>query len=179
MLRTRAFAGVGLKADLLAYLAARSGQPSTISTIEKALGYARSGILAATGDIARSGLATLSASPLRYVARPGVLDLGVVPPWRFWPQIAAFLIGAARWGEALQDPTPFLLSVEARALHAILMTVVAEHPLPAAYPALAPASFPGPAYLEPFAQTVEAVCRWITDGLPVGSDLSVEARSDR
>lgn len=168
MLRTRAFAGVGLKADLLAYLAARGPQPSTISTVEKALGYARSGILAATADVARAGLATLSASPLRYVMRPGVLDLGTVPPWRFWPQIAAFLIGAARWGEALRDPTPFLLSVEARALHAMLMAVVAEHPLPAAYPAPDPAAFPGPAYLEPFAQTVEAVARWIADGLPVG-----------
>lgn len=166
VLRTRSFAGVGLKADLLAYLAARGGQPSTVSTIEKALGYARSGISDATGDIARSGLATLSPSPLRYVVRPGVLTLGDVPPWRFWPQIAAFLVGAARWGESLREPTPFLLSAEARALHGLVTAFAAEHPLPARYPVPDPAAFPGPAYLEPFADSVDAVAGWICDGLP-------------
>lgn len=167
MLRTRAFAGVGLKADLLAYFTARGSQPSTIRTIEKALGYARSGISEAVADVARSGLATVQPdSPLRYVVRPGVLGLGDVAPWRFWPQIAAFLIGAARWGSSLREPTPFLLSAEARRLHGRLVDFQIEHPLPAAYPTPAPEQFPGDAYLEPFADTVDAVAAWLRDGLP-------------
>ena len=168
MLRTRSFAGVGLKADLLAYFAARGAQPSTVSTIEAALGYARSGIGDALADIVRSGLATPSGRNryVMYAERPGVLNLGDVPPWRFWPQIAGFLIGAARWGESLRELTPFLLSVEARALYGVLTASTVDHPLPAQYPVPDPAAFPGPAYLEPFAETVDAVVGWVRDGLP-------------
>jgi len=169
MLRMRSIAGVGAKADLVAYLASRGPQPSTFTLMEKkALGYSRSSFLYGCEDLALAGVATLVPStPLQYTFRPGVIDLGHVPPWRFWPQIVAFLLGAARWGEALVEPTPFLLGDQARALYGRLVGFHAEHPLPVAYPVADPRAHPGPDYLEPFAETVDSVARWLADGLPV------------
>lgn len=168
LLKTRAIAGVGARADLIAYLAARGPRPSTLTQMEKALGYSRSSLRSGCEDLAHVGVATLGIDgPIHYTFRPGVIDLGDVAPWRFWPQIVAFLIGAARWGDGLADPTPFLLGVEARALYETLVAFHGEHPLPAAYPVADPREHPGPAYAEPFAETVESVARWLAAGLPV------------
>jgi hypothetical protein len=174
VLRVRAFAGVGAKADVLAYLAARGPEPSSVALITKALGYAGASIRQAAADLEAAGLAVSrprrtgapGREPARYVFCPGVLDLGDVPPWRFWPQIAAFLLGAARWGEDLHRPTPYLLSSRARDLHALLSAFWIEHPLPARYPVPDPARYPGEAYLDPFAESVAAVAAWLRDGLP-------------
>ena len=168
MLRTRSIAGGSAKADLIAYLAARGPQPSSFTLMEqKALGYSRSSLFYGCEDLALAGVATLQKStPLQYTFRPGVIDLGDVPPWRFWPQIVAFLLGAARWGESLTEPTPFLLGDQARTLHARLLAFHSEHPLPADYPVADPRAHPGPEYLEPFAETVESVSSWLADGLP-------------
>ena len=165
ILRARAITGVGAKADVLAVLAARGERSATVRVIEKALGYSYVPLRRATDDLVAAGLArtekpATAASgrdPVRFAYRPGTLDLGDVPPWRFWPQIAAFLLDVARWGDGLRDPSPYLLSSRARSLSDRANTFLGEHPLPDAYPIPDPRRFPGEAYLEPFAETVETI----------------------
>ena len=175
MLRVRALAGVGAKADVLAFLAAQGGRSASVKTLEKALGYSYVPLRRATDDLVAAGLAQTETrptgspgrDPIRFAYRPGTLDLGDVPPWRFWPQIAAFLLQTARWGDGLPpEPSPYLLASRARDLARSTDAFVAEHPLPDAYPIPDPRRYPGEAYLDGFAETVESVARWVADGLP-------------
>ncbi len=173
MLRVRALAGVGAKADVIAFLAATSDRSSSAKTLQKALGYSYVPLRRAADDLVAAGIACAEApagrGAVRYAFQPGVLDLGNVPPWRYWPQIAAFLLHTARWGGGLPPgASAYALASRARDLAGLFEAFWAEHPLPARYPVAAPRDHPGEAYLEPFAQTVEAVARWIADGLPVG-----------
>ena len=175
MLRVRALAGVGAKADVLAFLAAQGGRSASVKTLEKALGYSYVPLRRATDDLVAAGLAQTETrptgspgrDPVRFAYRPGTLDLGDVPPWRFWPQIAAFLLQTARWGDGLPpEPSPYLLASRARDLARSTDAFVAEHPLPDAYPVPDPRRYPGEAYLDGFAETVGSVARWVADGLP-------------
>ncbi|GAB5536766.1 MAG: hypothetical protein Rubg2KO_30150 [Rubricoccaceae bacterium] len=176
MLRVRSFSTLGAKADVLSYLIAQREYPSTVALIAKALGYAERAIRLAASDLEAAGLITSQRKkvarqgrdPIRYVFRSGTLDLGEVPPWRFWPQIAGFILGAARWGEKLRASTPFLLANEARQLDLRRKDFWIEHALPARYSIADPVEHPGPAYLRPFSETVEAVAEWLADGLPMG-----------
>lgn len=169
LLRTRLFAGVGVKADLLGYLYARGAEPAGLAEMADALGYTRS-VLHSVGDIARSGLATALPGPrLRYTIRPGILDLGAPAPWRPWPQIVASLVRTARWGETLRSPTPILLTVEAHELADVLTAWPGVFPLPAPFVVPDLSAFTGTDALEPFAETVEVVAAWVRAGLPGAS----------
>lgn len=166
LLRTRLFAGVGVKADLIGYLYARGPEPSGIAEMAEALGYTRS-VLRSVGDIARAGLATeIPGRPLRYVMRPGSVDLGPPPTWRPWPQIVSFLVRTARWGDALRSPEPILLTFEAHALYHALATWPSFAHLPPPFTVADPSSFIGTDVVEPFAEAVGAVAGWLRAGLP-------------
>ena len=185
MLRLRALAGVGAKADVAAFLAASPSRAASVRTMRKALGYSYVALRRAADDLVAAGVASVSGAqrdggrePVRYLYRPGTLVLGDVPPWRYWPQIVAFLLHTARWGDGLPvDTSPYLLASQARDLHTLLSAFDAEHAVPTIQmpgqestvqePVADPRRFPGEAYLEPFVRSVENVSRWVSLGLHV------------
>lgn len=173
MLRVRALAGVGAKADVIAFLAATGDRLSSARTLQKALGYSYVPLRRAADDLVAAGLARSETpsgrSAIRYTFQPGVLDLANVPPWRYWPQIAAFLLHTARWGDGLSpDASAYVLASQARDLATLLEAFWTEHPLPARYPVAAAREFPGEAFLEPFVRSVESVTAWLSEGLSLG-----------
>jgi hypothetical protein len=158
MLRLRLAFGVGIKADVLAFLLGMVGARRTVQEVARATRYYPRAVRRALEELAaaRFVLAAPSA-PISYHvdadAWGAVLGLaGGPPPWRAWQDAFAALAHLLGW---LDDPatargSAYLLSSRARDLaerHA-----GAFHPFGVALPDTG--AFPGEAYLEPFTDAV-------------------------
>jgi DNA-binding transcriptional ArsR family regulator len=99
MLRLRVGLGVGVKADVLAFLLGRASGKHTIGEITVAVGYHRRAVQRAVDELVAAGfLAALATAPASYRAPlqgwGALLDFGQnPPPWWYWNHLYAF--GAA------------------------------------------------------------------------------------
>jgi hypothetical protein len=106
-LRLRAGFGVGAKADVLAFLLGIRGSRVVVREIADACGYSAPTIKAAADDLARSRfIRRLEHRPAEYYAPPGpwaeILEVDVLPEWRFWVATFAFLTAAADWAGSVE-----------------------------------------------------------------------------
>jgi hypothetical protein len=109
MLRLRAAFGVGVKADLLAFLL---GQPLrvTVGTAAAALGYSVPAVFRAIQDLEPAGFVRSTAAygaaeywvdSLRWSA---LLDTdNDVPRWAYWREILTYVSAVVRWEERLAE----------------------------------------------------------------------------
>lgn len=120
LLRLRVALGVGIKADVLAYLIGTVGSRQTIGQVTIATGYHRRAVQRAIDELVVAGLLTpLATAPASYRAPMAawgpLLSLGNDPPlWRFWHQL--FSLGAALDLAAIETASlsPYLQSSRAR-----------------------------------------------------------------
>ena len=144
-LRLRAGFGVGAKADVMAFLigagSARREQViwTTVSVMSKAVGYSRAAIARAVSEMTLARFIEESADRppvysieaaswarvfgLRDPYRVGTHvaeehEESDIPPWRFWSQLFAFLVGFLQWEEAASEEryAPIVHASEARDL---------------------------------------------------------------
>ncbi len=174
-LRVRAGFGVGSKADTLAFLVGMQGAPATARSIAYATGYSSVSIRQAVEEMALARLIRGTKSrPSEYLAplRPWteLLELddpgeasatgGGFPPWRYWSETLAFLLGVMHWSEQVASSSnvnPHVSASKARDLlekhaKAFMLNHVPVRP---------PASFPGLQAPEGLARTTEAVVSWV------------------
>lgn len=145
MFQLRAGFGVGVKADLLAYLLGASSAPAAMetwasaSTIAAAIGYSRSSVDRVANDMVLARFIEASADhPALYSIEPeswarvlrlrdpfmawdsaGSEDDSLhVPRWRFWAQVFAFLVTVTEWTRegAQRRVAPVVLASRARDL---------------------------------------------------------------
>lgn len=99
LLRLRVGLGVGIKADVLAFLLGRAGGKETIGEVAAAVRYHRRAVQRAVDELVAAGfLLALGTAPASYRAPlsgwGALMDFGDDPPlWRYWHQLYAF--GAA------------------------------------------------------------------------------------
>ena len=118
--RLRAAFGVGAKADALAFLLGLRGGRASVQVIAFATGYSSVSIRKAASEMALARLIReAKGRPAEYHAPPGpwaeLLELfppgegrnaePVAPPWRFWSEIFAFLVGVMEWAGLADSQT--------------------------------------------------------------------------
>jgi hypothetical protein len=116
--RLRAGFGVGAKADTLVFLLGLRGAWASAPVIAFATGYSTVSIRKAASEMASARLIReTEGRPVEYQAQPKpwaeLLELHstregwggdpMAPPWRFWSEILAFLIGAIEWSKAARS----------------------------------------------------------------------------
>ncbi len=120
LLRLRVGLGVGVKADVLAYLLGSVGSRRTIGEVTVATGYYRRGVQRAVEELVAAGfLVVLATAPASYRAPLNtwgpLLGLGDDPPlWRHWQQL--FALGAAldEVASGTASASPYIQSSRAR-----------------------------------------------------------------
>jgi hypothetical protein len=156
MLRLRVGLGVGVKADVLAFLIGRGGGKQTIGEATAAVRYHRRAVQRAVDELAAAGFVTaLATAPASYqaplAAWGALLDLGGAPPlWRYWHQLYAFGAALDLAAQETARKTPYLQSSRARDL-------VEEHRSALALSGIAIAEVapaPGEAYLQVVAEEI-------------------------
>jgi len=118
MVRLRLGIGVGLQADVLAFLLAQQGAWASARALTEATGYSVYAIRRAADKMAGARLIeSTRAKPVEYRAdgRAWKAILGLeddVAPWRYWHQAYAFAANLSALAEerALEAPTPYLLA---------------------------------------------------------------------
>lgn len=165
VLRLRAGIGVGVKADVLAFLLGMHGAWATARTVALATDYTTAAVRRAADDMATARLIHATAgTPTEYfVDAPAwarLLEMeGPLPRWRHWQAVFSFLVHLLEWlrAELPGRPTPYLLSSRARDL--------VERHRPAfersQIPVPDPEEHPGSAYLAPFESSVRALLEWM------------------
>ena len=181
LFRLRAGFGVSIKSDVLGLLLGMGGSIATVKRMVDALSYSRMAIYKAAREMARARLVEKTADrPIGYFVhvRPWseVLRLDPfsepesavtkefgVPPWRFWPQLFAFLSDVCRWTQlqASGQRSAYLLSSQARDLYynhkqAFVLNGI---PVPEAE------AYKGEQYLEAFHTTLTVVSDWLDQNL--------------
>lgn len=172
ILRLRGGLGVGVKADLLAFLLGLHGAAAPLKVMALATGYTARGLRKAAEEMAVAGFIQQSEdTPVSYTAdhrawaavlrlneasRPG--GRAGVPPWRYWSLIFAFMTAVDEWAAAAeqQEWSDYVASSRARDLaqdHAPRLRL-AGILLPD------PREPTGAAYLEDFARAVERLTAW-------------------
>jgi hypothetical protein len=155
ILRLRVGLGVGIKADVLGYLAGLAGGRATISSIAAATHYYPRAVRKAVEDmIAARFIETLATSPVTCRLRRGwltLLELGdSPPPWCHWQELFAFGAGLDAAAAEPQLASTYLQSSRARDL----MEVHAAAFFLNAVESSDPTDSPGEAYLSAFASDV-------------------------
>lgn len=172
--RLRAGFGVGAKADTLAFLLGLRGAWASASVIAYATGYSPVAVRQAAGEMALAhlireteGRPTEYTAPARQWADLLELVSGSggggsppqLPPWRFWSQIAAFLVGVMECRRSAADDLqrPHVLASRARDLveahsRAFKLNDIAVPPVRA---------FPGLEMFEGLTETVRALAEWM------------------
>lgn len=176
MLRLRTGLGVGVRADVLAYLLGMHGAAVPLKGIALATGYTARGIRRAAEEMAVGGFVQqTNDSPVAFSADhrawAGVLDLNEarsggragVPPWRYWSLVYGFMVAVDQWAANAEADgwSDYVASSRARDLvedHAPRLKL-ARIDLPD--PALAT----GAAYLEDFARAVGRLPAWCQKNL--------------
>jgi hypothetical protein len=156
LLRLRIALGVGIKADVLAYLIGTVGSRQTIGQVTIATGYHRRAVQRAVDELVVAGLLTpLATAPASYRAPMDawgpLLGLGDdPPPWRHWHQL--FALGAAMDLGAAETAaqSPYLQSTRARDVIARHRRAFDLNHVPISDPQTAP----GEAYLAVLADDV-------------------------
>lgn len=168
LLRLRLGIGVGLHADVLAFLLAQQGAWASARQIADATGYTVYAIRRTADRMAEARLIESTArKPVEFRADASAWSgvLGVqerVVPWGHWHQAYAFiaeLVALADDGQ-LKAPTPYLLSSRLRDL-------VSKHRDAFRLNRLAspePGRFPGEEFLPAFEEFAEAFAAWMRDG---------------
>ena len=176
MLRLRTGLGVGIRADVLAYLLGMHGAAVPLKVIALATGYTARGIRKAAEEMAVGGFVQQTDdSPVAFSAdhRAWASVLGLnesrsgsragVPPWRYWSLVYGFMVAVDEWGASAEGAnwSDYVASSRARDLvqdHAPRLKL-ARIDLPD--PALAT----GAAYLEDFARAVARLPAWCQKNL--------------
>ncbi len=166
MLRLRVGLGVGIKADVLAYLIGSVGFGRTIAHITTATAYYRRAVQRAVDELVVAGFVIpLATAPASYRAPldawSPLMGLGDDPPlWRYWHQLFAF--GAALDAAAVETASQSLYIQSSRA-----RDVIEEH-RPAfdlnAVPVRDVKSAAGEAYLAVLAEDVAELAERIRKG---------------
>jgi hypothetical protein len=177
MLRLRGGLGVGVKADLLAFLLGLHGAPATLKEMALATGYTARGLRKAAEEMAVAGFlqqgeeapvsfiadhrAWAAVLRLNEMARPG--GRAGVPRWRYWSLVFAFLTAVDEWAAAAEKDawSNYVASSRARDMvqdHAPRLRVAGIN-LPD------PREATGAAYLDDFAKSVERLSAWCRKSL--------------
>lgn len=163
VLRLRAGFGVGVKADVLAYLIGRGGTRATVREMADATAYTLAAVRRAAQEMAVARIVRATAGrPAAYAADPGawedLLRLGPAgpPPWRDWAGAFAWVAGVLEWADGVGEETSaYLAASRAR-------DVAEAHPV-------AHVVFPEPArgaaYLDTFAEGARRVGAWMTENV--------------
>lgn len=120
MLRLRIGLGVGIKADVLAYLLGSAGARRTLRDMADATGYFRRAVDRAVAELVAAGFVTaVSTSPATYLAPferwDALLELGESPPrWWHWDQIYRFAGALDAATVETAEASPFLQASRAR-----------------------------------------------------------------
>lgn len=163
MIKLRAGLGVGVKADLLAYLFCLRGQPRSATEIAGAIAYTDKTVRIAVRDLGLAGFVEETSDyPARYSTRPEVAESFLIamyghrgqaapPRWCYWAQVLSFLLRVAGWESNDRiGGDSYLASSQARDLFAkyegVFRAVGVRMPRPEPHP--------GSAYLEPFDEFV-------------------------
>lgn len=130
--RMRAAFGVGAKADTLAFLVGLRGAWASTKVISFATGYSSVAIRKAASEMSLARLIReTEGRPVEYLAPPQpwaeLLELyppdqawaaePEAPPWRFWSEIFAFLVGVIEWSDRVASDgavRPHVLASRAR-----------------------------------------------------------------
>jgi hypothetical protein len=150
VLRLRMGMGVGIKADVLAFLIGSAGARRTIREITEATLYHRRAVQRSVEEmVAARMVAALPSAPATYRVQEEAwvtaLELGEDPPlWRFWHQL--FVLGGAldSAAGATRDQSAYIQSSRARDIlerHRVAFDLNAV-------PLSDPATAPGEAYLD-------------------------------
>jgi hypothetical protein len=177
MLRLRGGLGVGVKADLLAFLLGLHGAPATLKVMALATGYTSRGLRKAAEEMAVAGFiqqaeetpisfaadhrAWAAVLRLNETARPG--GRADIPRWRYWSLVFAFLTAVDEWAAAAEQDawSDYVASSRARDMvqdHAPRLRLAGIN-LPD------PREATGAAYLEDFAKSVERLSAWCRKSL--------------
>jgi hypothetical protein len=176
MLRLRTGLGVGIKADVLAFLLGVHGAPVPLKGIAIATGYTTRGIRKAAEELAVGGFVrqtdeTPVAFSADHRAWSGVLGLDEarsggragMPPWRYWSLVFGFLAAVDAWATEARNSSwsDYVASSRARDLvqdHAPRLKI-ARIELPD------PRNATGAAYLDDFARAVAKFPAWCRKNL--------------
>ncbi len=181
LFRLRAGFGVSIKSDVLGLLLGMGGSIATVKRMVDALSYSRMAISKAAREMARARLVEKTADrPVGYFVhvRPWseVLRLDPfsepesavtkefgVPPWRFWPQLFAFLSDVCRWTQlqASGQRSAYLLSSQARDLYYNHQQAFVLNGIPVPEPE----AYKGEQYLEAFHTTLTVTSDWLDQNL--------------
>lgn len=168
MLRLRVGLGVGVKADLVAFLLATGGVWVTVKGIAEGLSYTPRAIHRAVDDlVAARFIQATTGTPAAYradsMAWATLLESSGKPPaWRYWPPVFALVADLAAWagGEgALPKTTAYMLSSRARDL-------VERHRIAFARNQIkipSPEDYPGEKYLQAFEETLRRLALWLAE----------------
>jgi len=168
VLRLRLGIGVGLKADLVAFLLSQRGAWATSRVIAEATGYSVYAIRRTADKMAEARFVESTANkPLEYRADRSawraVLGLEEdVLPWRYWFQAYAFVADLVALSEEgkLEAATKYLLSSRLRDLaekheDALRLNRILSPE---------PRQFTGEEYLAAFVQVAEGLASWMSEG---------------
>lgn len=172
MLRLRGGLGVGVKADLLAFLLGLHGAPAPLKVMALGTGYTARGLRKAAEEMAVAGfIQQCEDTPVSFAAdhrawaavlrlneasRPG--GRAGVPPWRHWSLVFAFMTAVDEWAAAAQENawSEYVASSRARDLaqdHGPRLRLAGVL-LPD------PREPTGAAYLDDFGKAVERLSAW-------------------
>jgi len=165
MLRLRIGLGVGIKADVLAYLLGAEGGHRTLREMTDATGYIRRAIDRAVAELVAAGFVTaLATSPASYRAPAErwdpLLELGQDPPfWWHWDRVYQFAGALDDAATAGAHESPFLQASRARDVMETHYQVFDLNAVPVREVNAAP----GEAYLGALGEDVAALAKRITE----------------
>lgn len=176
LLRLRAGFGVSAKADVLAFLLGKAGQPSTVRKTVEATGYSRATVSGALEDLSRAAFIDKgSGRPAEYRApthswtallwRPELENGGgsgtLAPRWRYWGQLFAFLSRAREWAREADSLSEYIASTRARDLSEEFEGAFEANRIHVP----SPAQYQGAEYVDGFRKAIEEIARWIPEHL--------------
>jgi hypothetical protein len=167
VIRVRLGIGVGLNADVLAFLLAQQGAWTAARVIAEATGYSIYSIRRTADKMAEARfIDSTMEKPVEYRADPDawrpVLGLQKeVLPWRYWQQAYSFVAELLRLAEEgeLEAPTRYLLSSRLRDFAETHRDALRLSRIPSPDPR----QFAGEEYLAAFEQIAETFAGWMSE----------------
>lgn len=168
MLRLRVGLGVGVKADLVAFLLATGGAWAAVKGIAEGLSYTPRAIRRALDDlVAARFIQAATGTPAAYRVdakawAPLLEPSGKPLAWRYWSPVFDFVADLAGWTEgdgALSKTSAYVLSSRARDL-------VERHRIAFARNQIkipSPGDYPGEEYVRAFEETLRRLARWLEE----------------
>jgi len=168
MLRLRVGLGVGVKADLVAFLLATGSVWVTVKGIAEALSYTPRAIHRAVDAlVAARFIRATTGTPAAYRVDPKAWapllePSGKPPAWRYWPPVLALVADLAEWaggGAALPKTSAYVLSSRARDLVERHRSAFVRNQIKIP----TPEDYPGEKYLQAFEETLRRLTRWLKE----------------